>query len=38
MPAVKCDSDHTQPYDQGGRTCECNTGPQISGGRSSVGL
>ncbi len=27
MPAVKCDSDHTQPYDQGGRTCECNTGP-----------
>jgi hypothetical protein len=27
MPAVKCDNDHTQPYDQGGRTCECNTGP-----------
>ncbi len=27
MPAAKCDSDHTQPYDQGGRTCECNTGP-----------
>jgi hypothetical protein len=23
-PAVRCDDDHTQPYDQGGRTCECN--------------
>jgi hypothetical protein len=26
-PAVKCDDDHTLPYDQGGRTCECNLGP-----------
>ena len=23
-PAVRCDQDHTIPYDQGGRTCECN--------------
>jgi hypothetical protein len=23
-PAVQCDQDHTIPYDQGGRTCECN--------------
>ena len=22
--AVRCDDDHTIPYDQGGRTCECN--------------
>ena len=23
-PAIRCDEDHTLPYDQGGRTCECN--------------
>jgi hypothetical protein len=22
-PAERCDDDHTLPYDQGGRTCEC---------------
>jgi hypothetical protein len=26
-PAVQCDDDHTVPYDQGGRTCECNLHP-----------
>ena len=26
-PAVRCDEDHTLPYDQGGRTCECNLAP-----------
>ncbi len=26
-PAVTCDDDHTTPYDQGGRTCECNLAP-----------
>jgi len=26
-PAVRCDDDHTLPYDQGGRTCECNLAP-----------
>ena len=26
-PAVRCDLDHTVPYDQGGRTCECNLAP-----------
>jgi hypothetical protein len=26
-PAIKCDGDHTLPYDQGGKTCECNIGP-----------
>jgi hypothetical protein len=26
-PAVRCDVDHTIPYDQGGRTCECNLAP-----------
>jgi hypothetical protein len=26
-PAVRCDLDHTEPYDQGGRTCECNLAP-----------
>jgi Domain of unknown function (DUF222)/HNH endonuclease len=25
--ATKCDDDHTVPYDQGGRTCECDLGP-----------
>jgi hypothetical protein len=25
-PATQCDLDHTVPYDQGGRTCECNLG------------
>ncbi|MBV9792824.1 MAG: HNH endonuclease [Actinobacteria bacterium] len=27
MPAAVCDDDHTTPFDQGGRTCECNLGP-----------
>ena len=26
-PASRCDDDHTLPYDQGGRTCECNLAP-----------
>jgi hypothetical protein len=26
-PAARCDLDHTVPFDQGGRTCECNLGP-----------
>ena len=26
-PAVRCDLDHTVPYDQGGRTCLCNLAP-----------
>jgi hypothetical protein len=26
-PAARCDQDHTLPYDQGGRTCECNLAP-----------
>ncbi|MGD0686431.1 MAG: HNH endonuclease signature motif containing protein, partial [Streptosporangiaceae bacterium] len=26
-PARRCDDDHTQPFDQGGRTCECNLTP-----------
>jgi hypothetical protein len=26
-PAPQCDLDHTVPYDQGGRTCECNLAP-----------
>jgi hypothetical protein len=26
-PATRCDDDHTLPYDQGGRTCECNLAP-----------
>jgi hypothetical protein len=26
-PAARCDLDHTTPYDQGGRTCECNLDP-----------
>jgi hypothetical protein len=26
-PAVRCDDDHTIPYDEGGRTCECNLHP-----------
>jgi hypothetical protein len=26
-PAARCDLDHTAPYDQGGRTCECNLAP-----------
>ena len=25
--AARCDLDHTIPYDQGGRTCECNLAP-----------
>jgi hypothetical protein len=27
-PATRCDLDHAVPYDKGGRTCECNLGPQ----------
>jgi hypothetical protein len=26
QPVWCCDIDHTEPYDQGGRTCKCNTG------------
>ena len=26
-PAVSCDFEHTIPYHQGGRSCECNGGP-----------
>jgi hypothetical protein len=26
-PAARCDQDHTVPYGQGGRTCECNLAP-----------
>ena len=26
-PAGRCDLDHVTPYDQGGKTCECNLGP-----------
>jgi hypothetical protein len=26
-PAERCDDDHTLPYDQGGRTCECDLAP-----------
>jgi hypothetical protein len=26
-PAVRCDKDHTVPYDEGGKTCECNCTP-----------
>lgn len=26
-PATSCDFEHTIPYHQGGRTCECNAGP-----------
>jgi ribosomal protein L12E/L44/L45/RPP1/RPP2 len=26
-PALRCDDDHTIPYDQDGRTCECNLYP-----------
>jgi hypothetical protein len=25
--AARCDDDHTLPYDQGGRTCQCNLSP-----------
>ena len=27
QPATRCDLDHTVPYDQDGRTCECNLAP-----------
>jgi hypothetical protein len=27
QPAWRCDLDHTQPHDRGGRTCRCNLGP-----------
>jgi hypothetical protein len=26
-PAIRCDLDHTVPYDKGGRTCTCNLAP-----------
>ena len=26
-PALRCDDDHTIPYHQGGKTCECNLHP-----------
>ena len=26
-PAARCDLDHNVPYDEGGRTCECNLAP-----------
>jgi len=29
--AARCDLDHTIPYDQGGRTCECNLAPLCRG-------
>ena len=28
-PAERCDLDHTTPFDQGGRTCECNLSPFV---------
>jgi hypothetical protein len=27
QPATRCDLDHTKPYNQGGRTCECDLAP-----------
>ena len=27
-PAVRCDLDHTRPWDDGGATCECNLAPR----------
>jgi len=27
-PAVRCDLDHTVPWDQGGLTCECGLAPR----------
>ena len=27
-PAAQCDTDHNTPYEIGGRTCRCNTGPK----------
>jgi hypothetical protein len=27
-PAARCDLDHSVPYEAGGRTCMCNTGPK----------
>ncbi|HEY2575705.1 MAG TPA: DUF222 domain-containing protein, partial [Streptosporangiaceae bacterium] len=30
-PAVRCDLDHTIPYDDGGITCECNLAPLCRG-------
>jgi hypothetical protein len=27
QPAARCDLDHTKPYNQGGRTCECGLAP-----------
>ncbi|HUB42206.1 MAG TPA: HNH endonuclease signature motif containing protein [Streptosporangiaceae bacterium] len=26
-PAIRCDLDHTVPFDEGGRSCECNLAP-----------
>ena len=28
QPAARCDFEHNTPYQAGGRTCLCNTGPQ----------
>jgi hypothetical protein len=27
-PAAQCDVEHNTPYEAGGRTCRCNTGPK----------
>ena len=27
-PAAQCDVEHNAPYEAGGRTCLCNTGPK----------
>ena len=27
-PAAQCDVEHNTPYETGGRTCRCNTGPK----------
>jgi hypothetical protein len=27
-PAAQCDAEHNTPYEAGGRTCLCNTGPK----------
>ena len=28
-PAAQCDVEHNTPYEAGGRTCRCNTGPEV---------
>jgi hypothetical protein len=37
-PAARCDCDHTIPYDQGGRTCECNVAPVCRRHHQAKGL